>query len=193
MNPSLVESERPLTERVCDGGPLIRIRKRRFRWCRNTPIVLSFEALSIDEGERVFIEGPSGCGDAIYDATGSIADFHKTNTRVAFAEGNVVVSAFLRFKKPNGRQDYEKFAAAFAPMLTEIGGEVVLSVRAEMPIVSEEYWDHFVAFRFPSIQAMKDLYQSGAFEEANVHRIASLEATLAVLSEPHVLPPKPKD
>jgi len=26
-------------------------------------------------------------------------------------------------------------------MLKEAGGEVVLSVRAEMPIVSEEYWD----------------------------------------------------
>jgi uncharacterized protein (DUF1330 family) len=132
-------------------------------------------------------------GDAIYDATGSIANFHKTNTRVAFEAGNVVVSEFLRFKKPNGRKEYEKFAAAFAPMLKKIGGEVVLSVRAEMPIVSEEYWDHFVSFRFPSIKAMKELYQSGKFAEANGHRIAGLEATLAVLSKPQKMPPKPKN
>lgn len=132
-------------------------------------------------------------GDAIYGATGSIANFHETNTRVAFAEGNVVVSEFLRFKKPDGRKAYETFAAAFAPMLKNAGGEVVLSVRAEMPIVSEEYWDHFVAFRFPSMKVMKDLYQSGEFEEANAHRIAGLEATLAVLSKPEKMPSKPKN
>jgi uncharacterized protein (DUF1330 family) len=130
-------------------------------------------------------------GDAIYDATGSIAKFHETNTRVAFDEGNVVISEFLRFKKPNGRQAYEKFAAAFAPMLKKIGGEVVLSVRAEIPIVSEEYWDHFVSFRFPSLKALKDLYQSGAFAEINGHRIAGLDGTLAVLSKPERMPPKP--
>ncbi len=132
-------------------------------------------------------------GDAIYKATGSITNFHKTNTRVTFSEGNVVVSEFLRFKKPDGRKEYEKFAKAFAPMLKKIGGEIALSVRAEMPIVSEEYWDHFVAFRFPSMKALKDLYQSGDFQEVNAHRIAGLEATLAVLSEPQKMPPKPKN
>jgi len=130
-------------------------------------------------------------GEAIYDATGSISNFHKANTRITFEDGNVVLSEFLRFTKPNGRQQYEKFAAAFAPMLTGIGGEVVLSVRAEMPIVSEEYWDHFVSFRFPSEKALKDLYQSGTFEEINGDRIASLEATLAVLTTPTKMPPKP--
>ncbi len=132
-------------------------------------------------------------GDAIYKATGSIANFHKSNTRVTFEEGNVVVSEFLRFKNPDGRKAYEKFAATFAPMLAKIGGEVVLSVRAEMPIVSEEFWDHFVSFRFPSLKALKDLYQSGAFKEANVHRIAGLEATLTVLSKPEKMSPKPKN
>ncbi len=132
-------------------------------------------------------------GDAIYEATGSISNFHKTNTRVKFADGNVVMSEFLRFKKPNGRKKYEKFARAFAPMLKKIGGEVVLSVRAEIPIVSEEYWDHFVSFRFPSMKAMKNLYQSGKFSEINAHRIAALESTLAVLSKPEKMPPKPKN
>jgi len=131
-------------------------------------------------------------GDAIYDATGSITNFHKTDTRVAFEDGNVVLSEFLRFKKPDGRKEYEKFAAAFAPMLKGIGGEVVLSVRAEMPIVSEDYWDHFVSFRFPTMEAMKKLYQSGKFSEVNIHRINGVEDTLAVVSKPQRMPPKPK-
>jgi len=132
-------------------------------------------------------------GDAIYKATGSIEDFHKTNTRVKFSEGNVVLSEFLRFKKPNGRKEYEKFAAKFAPMLKKAGAEVVLSIRAEMPIVSEDYWDHFVSIRFPSIKAFKDLYQSGKYNEINAHRIAGLEANLAVMSEPEKMPPKPEN
>ncbi len=132
-------------------------------------------------------------GEAIYEATGSITNFHKKNTRVLFEEGNVIVSEFLRFKNPDGREKYQKFADAFAPMLKEIGGEVVLSCRAEMPIVSEEYWDHFVSFRFPSMKAMKDLYQSGKFNEINALRLASLDKTLAVVSEPQKMPAKPSN
>jgi uncharacterized protein (DUF1330 family) len=130
-------------------------------------------------------------GDAIYEATGSIATFHKTHTPVAIEAGNVVVSEFLRFKKPDGRKEYEKFAAGFAPMLKKIGGEVVLSARAEMPCVSEEYWDHFVSLRFPSLAAMQQLYRSDTFQEINVHRLNGLDGTLAVLSKPAPLPPKP--
>lgn len=130
-------------------------------------------------------------GEAIYEATGSISNFHETNTRVAFEDGNVVVSEFLRFKKPNGREEYEKFAAEFAPMLKGIGGEVVLSCRAEMPIVSEDYWDHFVSFRLPSMKALKDLYQSGKYNQINALRMAALEDALSVVSKPQKMPPKP--
>jgi uncharacterized protein (DUF1330 family) len=131
-------------------------------------------------------------GEAIYDATGSIENFHKTTTRVTFEDGNVVVSEFLRFKEPDGRKAYEKFAEGFARMLDEIGGEIVLSVRAEMPIVSEDYWDHFVSFRFPSLKAMQELYRSDKFQEINVHRIEGLDGTLAVLGKPQKMPPKPR-
>jgi len=129
-------------------------------------------------------------GEAIYDATGSITNFHETCTRVVATPDNVVISEFLRFKEDGGRESYEQFAAAFQPMLEAVGGEVVLSVRAEMPIVSEDYWDHFVSFRFPSKAAMERLYQSGEFNEINAMRIAGIDATLAVLSTPQVMPAK---
>lgn len=129
-------------------------------------------------------------GEAIYDATGSITNFHETCTRVAATPDNVVVSEFLRFKEDGGRETYERFAAAFQPMLEAAGGEVVLSVRAEMPIVSEEYWDHFVSFTFPSKDVMTHLYQTGEFNEINAMRIAGLDATLAVLSTPQIMPAK---
>ena len=129
-------------------------------------------------------------GEAIYDATGSITNFHETCTRVAATPDNVVISEFLRFKEDGGRESYEQFAAAFQPMLEAAGGEVTLSVRAEMPIVSEEYWDHFVSFTFPSKEVMTHLYRSGEFNEINANRIAGLDASLAVLSTPQVMPAK---
>jgi uncharacterized protein (DUF1330 family) len=132
-------------------------------------------------------------GEAIYEATGSITNFHKTNTRIEFDDGNVVVSEFLRFKKDGGRAEYEKFAALFAPMLKKAGGEVALSVRAEMPIVSEEYWDHFVSFKYPSMKAMKDLMQTSEFTEINIHRINGLDGSLTVLGNPTKMPPKPSN
>jgi uncharacterized protein (DUF1330 family) len=132
-------------------------------------------------------------GDAIYDATGSITNFHKTNTRVAFDAGNVVVTEFLRFKKDGGREEYKKFAKLFAPMLKKAGGEVVLSVRAELPIVSEEYWDHFVSFKYPSRKIMKDLMQTTEFTAINIHRLNALDGSLAVLGNPTKMPPKPSN
>ena len=130
-------------------------------------------------------------GDAIYDTKGSITNYHKANTRVPFDDGNVVVTEFLRFKKDGGRKEYEKFAKLFAPMLTQAGGEVVLSVRAEIPIVSEEYWDHFVSFRFTSKKAMKDLFQTTEYTKINIHRLNALDGSLAVLGSPTKMPPKP--
>jgi hypothetical protein len=38
-----------------------------------------------------------------------------------------------------------------------------------MPVVSEEYWDQFVTFRYPSMEALKNMYKSDRFHEANAH------------------------
>ncbi len=129
-------------------------------------------------------------GEAIYDASSSITGWHETCTRAPATAENYVVSEFLRFKKPGGREAYEKFAAEFQPMLEAAGGEVMLSVRAEIPIVSEEYWDHFVSFRFPDKKTVMKIYQSDKFHEINGNRIAGLDGTLAVLSSTQIMPAK---
>jgi uncharacterized protein (DUF1330 family) len=129
-------------------------------------------------------------GEAIYNASGSITKWHETCTRAPATADNYVVSEFLRFKKPDGRKAYEKFAAEFQPLLEAAGGEVMLSVRAEIPIVSEEYWDHFVSFRFPDKRTVMKVYQSDKFHEINGNRIAGLDGTLAVLSSTQIMPAK---
>ncbi|OQX34193.1 MAG: methionine ABC transporter ATP-binding protein [Candidatus Sedimenticola endophacoides] len=46
----------PASDRIVD------IRGLSFRWQPQAPIVLALDSLSIEKGERVFIEGPSGSG-----------------------------------------------------------------------------------------------------------------------------------
>ena len=72
-------------------------------------------------------------------------------------------------------------------MLKDAGGYVALSANAEFPIVSEEYWDHFVSIVFPSRQAMEKPLTSDEFLEINVERIDGLDASIAVAATAIVL------
>lgn len=127
-------------------------------------------------------------GDALFKAVYSIEKLHKDGIRIAFKDGDIFVCELLRFRRPDGRNAYVKFAEDFSKIVTEFGGEVVLSVRAEMPVVSEEFWEHFVTFRYPSMEALKKMYKSDRFHEANTHRIKGLESTIEVLFKPTALP-----
>ena len=119
-------------------------------------------------------------GEPIYDATNTILDFHKNKTLIQVEKGNVVLSEFLRFKKNGGRESYIKFAKNFEKLLKDAGGYVALSVNAEFPVVSQEYWDHFVSIIFPSRKVMEDLLTSDEALEINVDRINGLDGSLAV-------------
>lgn len=127
-------------------------------------------------------------GEAIYDATETILDYHENGTVTKVEKGNIVLSEFLRFKEQGGREAYTKFAKSFEPLLKDAGGHVALSVDAEFPIVSEDYWEHFVSIVFPSRKAMEELLTSDRFLEINVDRIAGLDDFLAVAAEAVVLP-----
>jgi uncharacterized protein (DUF1330 family) len=131
-------------------------------------------------------------GEGIYETESSITNYHNTQTHIEFKKDNIILSQFLRFKKPNGRSSYEKFAKEFAPMLHKIGGVVELSANAEMPIVSNEFWDHFVAFRFPSLEAFKQLYKSEEFKAIYAIAEEGLDGNFAVLSKPKKVPTKSK-
>jgi uncharacterized protein (DUF1330 family) len=126
-------------------------------------------------------------GEPIYNATNTILDFHKNKTLVKVEKGNVVLSSFLRFKKEGGLESYTKYAKNFEKLLIEAGGYVSLSVNAEFPIVTQEYWDHFVAFVFPSRKVMEDLLTSDKFIEINVDRINGLDGSLAILANAVIL------
>ena len=56
----------------------------------------------------------------------------------------------------------------------------MLSVEAEIPVVSEELWDHFILAKFPSIEAYEKMFKSDDYIEAGRLRRAALEATISV-------------
>ena len=75
----------------------------------------------------------------------------------------------------------------FEKLLKGAGGYVALSVNAEFPVVSQEYWDHFVSMVFPSREVMEQVLTSDEFLQINVGRINGLDASLAVPANAIVL------
>ena len=126
--------------------------------------------------------------EPLFDVTSSIAAMHESKKQISATSDNLVVSELLKFKGDDGVDDYRRYADAIGPLITEAGGAPILSVRAELPIVSQQYWDHFTLIRYPSLDAYGSLSMSDAWQEANGFRMKALERHLAVPGSPQVLP-----
>ena len=119
-------------------------------------------------------------GEQIFPATLTIQELHDSREEIPHKKSDVLIAEFLRFKIPDGRETFIKYAKAVTPLIEKFGGEVLLSVEADMPVVSEEVWDHFLLIRFPSLEVFEKLFTSDQFIEAGRLRRAALEATIAV-------------
>jgi uncharacterized protein (DUF1330 family) len=125
-----------------------------------------------------------------FDGTTSIAELHKTKKALPVKKAypakdcDVWVYELLRFKQPSGRDAFHRYAKALKPILDQAGGKVWMSVRAEMPIVCEKFWDHFIVTQYPSLEAYEGMFQSDAWQEANRDRIEAVDEMLAVAAKP---------
>jgi uncharacterized protein (DUF1330 family) len=124
----------------------------------------------------------------IFDATTSIADLHKSAKQVDATPDNLAVSELVKFRDENGPDNFAKWAAKVGPLITSAGGEIILSVRAELPIVSQQDWDHFTLIRYPSLDAYVQLTKTDDWQAAGPIRLAALERHLAVPGIPQLLP-----
>ena len=79
----------------------------------------------------------------------------------------------------DGAETYRKYGKMISPLIKQAGGEIVLSVDCELPVVSEELWDHFVMTRHPSIEAYEELFKTDGWIEASRLRRAALDASMA--------------
>ena len=125
-----------------------------------------------------------------FDDTTSIAQLHESKKALPVTKAypakdcEVWVYELVRFKQPGGRDAFHRYAKAFQPVLANVGGKVWMSVRAEMPIVSEKFWDHFIVTQYPSLEALEGMFQSDAWQEANAHRLQAVDEMLAVAAQP---------
>jgi uncharacterized protein (DUF1330 family) len=124
----------------------------------------------------------------IFDATTSIAELHKSDKQVDASPSNLVVSELAKFRDKDGSEHFGKWAKAVEPLIKGIGGEVFLSVRAELPIVSQQNWDHFTLIRYPSLDAYEQLTKTDDWQAAGPLRLVALERHLAVPGIPQLLP-----
>lgn len=118
----------------------------------------------------------------------SIAKLHKTKKPLPYKDGQVAISELIAFKGAAGRDAFKRYAAAFAPILKKHGGTAWLSVRAEMPIVCEQLWNHWTLITLPSMNAFETMFQSDEWQEANGNRLEALERHLTVASKPVKIP-----
>ena len=118
-------------------------------------------------------------GEQLLPASLTIQQIHDKKISLKVAKGEVIIGEFLRFKNSKARETYRKYGEAIAPLIKKAGGEIVLSVDCELPVVSEELWDHFVMTRYPSIGAYENLFKADEWIEASRLRRAALDASMA--------------
>jgi uncharacterized protein (DUF1330 family) len=96
----------------------------------------------------------------------------------------VVMLNLLRFNPDGGRERYEEYGAAVAPLLEKVGGEVRFLGRAGLPLLSGGPWDLVLLVEYPSRQAFLDMVGS---EEYGA--IARLRTEALAEGELHPLEP----
>mgnify|MGYP001824544535 FL=1 len=124
----------------------------------------------------------------LQDTKTSIAQLHETKKPLPYTDGQIGISELIGFHGAAGREAFKRYAADFAPILEKHGGTAWLSVKAEMPIVCEQLWDHWTLITLPSMDAVKAMFQSDAWQQANANRPNAVARHHTVASKPVKIP-----
>jgi uncharacterized protein (DUF1330 family) len=102
-------------------------------------------------------------------------------------EAPVVMLNLLAFKDQGGRERYEEYGAAVAPLLARVGGRIVFLGPSSPPLLGEERWDLAVLVEYPTRQAFLEMVGSPEYQE-----IAHLRSEALERGELHPLDPPPE-
>jgi len=103
------------------------------------------------------------------------------------AEGRpVVMLNLLSFEPDGGRQSYEEYGAAVAPLLAKVGGRIHFLAEAAPALLGDESWDLVALVEYPSRQAFLDMVGSEEYQAIEHLRTAALAR-----SELHPMDPAP--
>jgi uncharacterized protein (DUF1330 family) len=81
----------------------------------------------------------------------------------------------LRFKPDGGRERYEEYGAAVAPLLAKVGGRVAYMGEANPVVIGTESWDMVLLVEYPTRQAFLDMVGSGEYQAIAHLRTEALE------------------
>jgi uncharacterized protein (DUF1330 family) len=96
----------------------------------------------------------------------------------------VVMLNLLAFKPDGGRERYEEYGAAVAPLLEKAGGRVVFLGQAGSVLLGDDSWDLVLLVEYPSRQAFLDMIASPKYQE-----IAHLRTEALTKGELHPIDP----
>ncbi|MEP5765164.1 MAG: DUF1330 domain-containing protein [Halieaceae bacterium] len=128
-----------------------------------------------------------GDGSPLVPDAQTVADLDASHMGLTGTDTGLVTVELLRFTT-DGREQYGEHLKACADALLSVGGQTLLSVDAEIPVLSDEYWHHCLLRHYPSRDALLSFYQSEDYRTAEKLRTASLEKSLCIATESVSLP-----
>lgn len=96
----------------------------------------------------------------------------------------VVMLNLLAFKPDGGRERYEEYGAAVAPLLEKVGGKVIFLGEPAPPLFGEDSWEVVILVEYPTRQAFLDMTVSTEYQE-----IAHLRTEALLRGELHPMDP----
>lgn len=100
----------------------------------------------------------------------------------------VTMLNLLAFVADGGRERYEEYAAAVAPLLEQVGGRIVFAGVPAPALLGDDSWDLVALVEYPSRQAFLEMVGSPEYEA-----IAGLRTEALTRSELHPLDAAPLD
>jgi uncharacterized protein (DUF1330 family) len=86
----------------------------------------------------------------------------------------VVMLNLLAFKPEGGRERYEEYGEAVAPLLDKARGRIVFMGTPGPPLLGEGSWDLVVLVEYPTRQAFLDMIGSAEYEAVGHLRTEAL-------------------
>lgn len=94
------------------------------------------------------------------------------------ADAPVVMVNLLKFKTPDGRRAYQRYAREVAPHLESVGATVRYAGTAPAFVIGDgerPWWDAILIVEYPSPQAFVAMVSTQEYAQVHEHRAAALE------------------
>jgi len=127
-------------------------------------------------------------GEKVFQDTHTVAEMDASRQSLPTRAGDVYVIDTVRYAGEQGRERFLKWANSVTPLLQDAGATAQLSLQPEVPVLSEEYWDHCILTHFPSLEAVTAVYGSRNWQAAQASRGEALENSITVATTGMPLP-----